>query len=58
MALTLATKATLAGYAPGTPVWLRVTTTDSVGTSLPPGVVGAYVGETPVEAPVALKLAA
>ena len=53
---TSQTKASLAGYAPGVPVWFRVTTTNSVGTSLPSGTVGVYVGEE--TAPVALKLAA
>ena len=60
VASTTRTKASLTGYAPGVPVWLRVTTTNSVGTSLPSNVAGVYVGETPAraDAPVELKLAA
>ena len=52
------TKATLTGYAAGVPVLFRITTTNSVGNSLPSNVASAYVGETESSAPVELKLAA
>ena len=59
VASTQGTRLNLSGYAPGVPVLFRVTTTNSVGTSLPSTVVGAYVGESEAEEDAAeLKLAA
>ena len=58
VASSQATKATLTGYAPGVTVLFRVTTTNSVGTSLPSAVAGVYVGEVEASEPIALKLAA
>ena len=56
---TQGTKALLTGHSPATPALFRVTTKNSVGTSLPSAVAGAYLGDAVLpDAPVELKLAA
>ena len=56
---TQQTKALLTSLSPARPALFRVTTTNSVGTSPPSAVAGAYLGEAVLpDAPVELKLAA